>query len=135
MVGSTTLLHEGWLFRADPHRIGELYREQLHYSHFSSARWSDPDIDPSAWLPITVLGLWTRQGYHDVECGWYRLDFYADSTPGISTLSFEGVDYFADVWLNGCYLGSHEGCYTPFDFNVSDLLSGRNTLGCSDDLT
>lgn len=42
-------------------------------------------------------------------------------------LHFEGVDYFADVWLNGKELGSHEGAYTPFSFNVTKhLVRGRN---------
>ncbi len=128
MVRSTSLLDGSWLFRPDPHRLGELYREQLHYSHASSARWCEPDTDLSAWERIAVPGLWTRQGHPTVECGWYRLDFQAQPHSGISTLAFDGVDYFTDVWLNGRYLGSHEGCYGPFTFDVSDVISERNAL-------
>jgi beta-mannosidase len=45
-------------------------------------------------------------------------------------LVFDGVDYFADVWLNGVKLGSHEGAYTRFEFDVTDRLSenGSNYL-------
>lgn len=34
-------------------------------------------------------------------------------------LCFEGVSYRADVWLNGALIGSHEGAYTPFSFDVT----------------
>jgi beta-mannosidase len=37
-------------------------------------------------------------------------------------LVLDGVDYFAQVWLNGTQLGSHEGAYTRFEFDVTDLL-------------
>lgn len=42
-------------------------------------------------------------------------------------LVFDGVDYFADVWLNGVKLGSHEGAYTRFEFDVTDRLSGNGS--------
>lgn len=44
-------------------------------------------------------------------------------------LRFEGVDYFAEVWLNGVYVGEHEGHFNPFEFDVTPLLRlGENTL-------
>lgn len=65
---------------------------------------------------------------------WYRKTFdFNGSTEGIHQwLCFNGVDYKADVWLNGQYLGGHEGGYTDFSFCVTDglsaLLAGENTL-------
>ncbi len=38
------------------------------------------------------------------------------------TLAFDGVDYFADIWLNGQKLGSHEGAFTAFSFDVTGRL-------------
>jgi beta-glucuronidase len=35
---------------------------------------------------------------------------------------FYAVNYVCDVWLNGTYLGYHEGGYTPFAFDVSSIL-------------
>lgn len=35
---------------------------------------------------------------------------------------FEGVDYACDVYLNGEYLGSHEGMLSHFSFNISELV-------------
>jgi beta-galactosidase/beta-glucuronidase len=34
-------------------------------------------------------------------------------------LHFGAVDYRADVWLDGAYLGSHEGGHTPFSFDIT----------------
>jgi hypothetical protein len=42
---------------------------------------------------------------------------------------FKGVDYRAHVFLNGTYLGSHEGFFAPFEFNVTRVARvGENTL-------
>lgn len=44
-------------------------------------------------------------------------------------LRFDGVDYFADVWLNGQHIGQHEGHFAPFEFDVTDALHpGDNEL-------
>jgi hypothetical protein len=55
---------------------------------------------------------------------WYRKHFEpAASWTGQNVkLSFLGVNYFADVWVNGVYAGGHAGGYTPFGLDVSSLL-------------
>ena len=116
-----------WLFRPDPHQLGEHYPAQLHYSHSADARWCEPNADLSQWHAIAVPGLWNRQGHADLQCGWYRRQFARPEGERLQ-LIFDGVDYFADVWLNGHYLGSHEGYLGRFDFDVSDLLGEDNAL-------
>ena len=37
-------------------------------------------------------------------------------------LEFDGVDYSCDVWLNGHYLGRHDGAFEKFNFEVTDYL-------------
>jgi beta-mannosidase len=37
-------------------------------------------------------------------------------------IRFEGVDYYADVWLNDQYLGKHEGNFAPFEFDVTGAI-------------
>lgn len=55
---------------------------------------------------------------------WYQRSFTVDSRmTARRLLHFGAVDYLADVWLNGQYLGGHEGGYTPFTFDVTDLTS------------
>jgi hypothetical protein len=55
---------------------------------------------------------------------WYRKRFVvAEGDAGkLMRLAFDGVDYFATVWLNGEKLGEHEGCYVPFSYDVSQKL-------------
>ena len=44
-------------------------------------------------------------------------------------LHFRGVDYQAHVFLNGNFLGSHEGFFAPFEFSASHCARvGENTL-------
>ncbi len=42
---------------------------------------------------------------------------------GIRTiLNFEAVDQIAEVYLNGTFLGKHEGGYLPFSFDISNIM-------------
>lgn len=49
-------------------------------------------------------------------------------------LEFEGVDYSCTVWLNGHLLGSHEGMFSPFSFEVSKFLNYDKWAGGSNQL-
>ena len=42
-------------------------------------------------------------------------------------LHFGAVDWKADVWVNGIKLGTHQGGYTPFSFDVTAFLSKGKT--------
>ncbi len=81
---------------------------------------------------MTIPQNWYLAGlnYHGVI--WFRREFQADRSwrGRVVRLRFDGVDYFADVWLNGEYLGAHEGYFQPFIFDVSERLNygGRNVL-------
>lgn len=44
-------------------------------------------------------------------------------------ICFKAVDYIANVFINGHYLGSHEGFFAPFEFNFTPYAKeGKNTL-------
>lgn len=66
--------------------------------------------------------------YHPVM--WYGKTFEAAPKENRRTLlHFGAVDHEAEVWLNGRYLGSHSGGYTPFRFDVTDFIkAGTNAL-------
>jgi beta-mannosidase len=38
-------------------------------------------------------------------------------------LVLEGVDYSCEVWVNGHYLGKHEGMFSPIQFDVTGLIN------------
>lgn len=44
-------------------------------------------------------------------------------------LHFECSDYITEVYINGTLAGTHEGFFSPFEFDISNLVrSGENTL-------
>jgi beta-mannosidase len=43
-------------------------------------------------------------------------------------LGFNGVDYLTDVWINEHYLGSHEGYFSSFEYEITPFLSAENNL-------
>ncbi|MCK9279015.1 MAG: T9SS type A sorting domain-containing protein [Melioribacteraceae bacterium] len=64
---------------------------------------------------------------------WYRKSFIVND-PTLANhqvyLKFLSVNYMADVWVNGIWVGYHEGGYTPFAFDVTQYLnkSGNNVI-------
>ena len=51
---------------------------------------------------------------------WYKKTFEYSLRPGNRLfLYFGAVNYMADVYLNGEKLGSHEGGFTPFQFELT----------------
>ncbi len=63
---------------------------------------------------------------------YYRTTFSpADEMRAFDRLfvCFKGVDYKAHVFINGSFVGSHEGFFAPFAFDVSDYVrDGENVL-------
>jgi hypothetical protein len=63
------------------------------------------------------------------KCVWYRRRFRAPQLRPEERLllHFGAVDYLSMVWVNGTLAVEHEGGYTPFDADVTDVL--RNSEG------
>ncbi|MDD5707782.1 MAG: glycoside hydrolase family 2 TIM barrel-domain containing protein, partial [Kiritimatiellae bacterium] len=63
---------------------------------------------------------------------WYRTPFNVTEAMfrrGALFVRFRGVDYKAHVFVNGAYLGSHEGFCAPFEFDfTAHARCGRNVL-------
>jgi beta-galactosidase/beta-glucuronidase len=62
---------------------------------------------------------------------WYQREFkIPKSWKGQKVLlHFGAVDWQADVWVNDIKVGSHTGGYTPFSFDITQALNGKdNTL-------
>ncbi len=65
---------------------------------------------------------------------WYRRTFVREDD-GRVLLCFNGCDYRTDVWVNGHHVGSHEGAYCAFSFEITDYVrAGENilTVRCRD---
>jgi beta-galactosidase len=117
---SDTVLDLGWKFRlGDP------------------AGAARPDYDDGAWQAISLPHNW---GWSDAHLGktyyrgpgWYRrrLDAGPPETGRRYFLRFEAASEVAEVYLNGKLLGTHEGGFGAFCFEVTSALSpgGSNEL-------
>ena len=65
------------------------------------------------------------------ETVWYRRTFSVadENRHKRALLCFNGVDYEADVWLNGRHVMCHIGAYTPFSVDITEYLKdGENEL-------
>jgi hypothetical protein len=117
-LGATRIdCNRDWLFRTDPNQSGE------------ASGWtkSIPADTRSVNLPHT----WNIGEYHDyMGVGWYFRRFA--SPAGLAgrhvELHFGATFYKARVWLNGVELGSHEGGFTEYSFDVSSQLRNKNVL-------
>lgn len=43
-------------------------------------------------------------------------------------LHFDGVDYIANVYVNGTLAGMHEGFFAPFEFDISDYVTKEENI-------
>ena len=56
---------------------------------------------------------------------WYKKTFmYHKDASKKLFLHFGAVNYIADVYLNSEKIGSHEGGFTPFQFEITDKVKG-----------
>ena len=79
-----------------------------------------------AWTPIRVPWHWQLEDAFAAYEGivLYRCRFAHGRLPegAMLSLKFGGVYYAARVWLNGVYLGDHEGYFSAFEFDITDLV-------------
>ncbi len=94
-------------------------------------KYFDPGADRSSWKATEVPSNWylTEVGQHDGVV-WFQREFDVPTQMRGRKLSlrFRAVDYIARVWLNGTYLGSHEGYFTPFEFEVTDAVRDKGNV-------
>ncbi len=109
---SWTCLNGPWHFARDP---------DCRWRSASEVEWTDTIVVPFA--PETPASGIDDRGFYR-SC-WYRrrLDPYPTETSGDRVLlHFGAVDHEATVWVNGRYVGGHQGGYTPFTVDVTEAL-------------
>ena len=103
-----------WRFAIDPTNNGE------------TDTWFAPELDDRRWDRVDVPHCWPLDPrYQYTGRAWYRRTFESparDSDQHVR-LEFGAVFARARVWLNGVRLGTHEGGYTPFGFDVTTTLA------------
>ena len=96
---------------------------------------SEPDgMDGQILVPFAIESALSGVGrsIEEDEVLWYERQFSVpkDWNGSRIMLNFGAVDWKAEVYVNGQKAGEHTGGYTPFSFDITDLLArrGRNTL-------
>ena len=131
-------LEKGWGVMQDVRNLGEYY--EVYKYDFDPTWFGGGKIsEMTPWQPIDRLehlqlaladnpyyGFALRQ--FNAAPWWYRNIFDVPECGEYATITFKGVDYFADVWLNEVYLGSHEGYNNPFTFEVGGILKEKDNL-------
>lgn len=95
------------------------------------ANLNDDIIQAQHWVDIHVPANWYLEGHDISGVAWYRKHFKIPRQFAGKhfTLKFAGVDYTADVWLNGQHIGFHEGYFQPFSFDVTkDIVFGADNI-------
>jgi hypothetical protein len=107
----------------------------------SWAFWPDPAaaLEPASLaaessFQINVPAPWQSQA-EDLRlysgAAWYRRQFElpTDWKESRIFLRIEAADYFTEVWVNDYEVGSHEGGYLPFEFDITGaVIPGENSL-------
>ncbi|HKV89336.1 MAG TPA: glycoside hydrolase family 2 TIM barrel-domain containing protein [Candidatus Dormibacteraeota bacterium] len=88
-----------------------------------------PQFDDSSWTNIDVPGTFNIPPNRSTSSGYYRREFSVPATWSgtYAMLKLGAVRYVADVWLNGRYLGYHEGGDTPFALDATRALIAGGT--------
>ncbi len=111
-------LNGTWEFELDPGVSGE--QRDFHLG----APYSKKILVP--FCPESELSGIGQKDF--MLCVWYRRNF--DLPEGWQAkrilIHFGAVDYEAKVWVNGKLVGMHRGGYTPFSFEITDLVRKKD---------
>lgn len=92
-------------------------------------RWHDDDFDAGGWEAIEVPGHWrSTPAFSDTDGSLLYRRTFETSPPGEGRrawLTFDGLFYQGDAWLDGDYLGDTEGYFAPHTFEVTAALLDR----------
>jgi len=108
-----------WLLATDNGNVGR------------AERWFERVLPAAQPAPVPGILQQVFPGYHGVAWYWHTFALADEARPDERwLLGFGAVDYLAEVWLNGHYLGLHEGGETPFEFDITARLraAGQNLL-------
>ncbi len=76
------------------------------------------------FFSTNVLGLQAYEEYHL----WYACRFESETAGDNTWLRFEGVDTYAEIYLNGALIGETDNMLVEFEFPARGLRTGGNEL-------
>jgi len=140
---TTTSLNGVWNYIIDPYQTGfysfhlDQYDKQAkpsngaffnNYHASNKQELVEYDFDKSA--KITIPGDWNSQvpelKYYEGNV-WFKKSFdYELKDKKRLFVYFGAINYKADVYLNGKKLGTHEGGFTPFNYEVTSIVKPKD---------
>jgi beta-mannosidase len=107
--------------------------------------YPEVDFDDAAWGDLEVPGHWrSSPDFADTDGPLLARHRFETPDPGDDGhddagrrrwLTFDGVFYQSDVWLDGSYLGDTEGYFFPHTFEVTEQLGDRREHVLATELT
>ena len=114
-------LNGTWQFETDPGKSGE-----------ERGMMNAPALAGEITVPFCPESELSGVNNKDfMECVWYRREIEVPKSWRGSRviLHVDACDYFSKVWVNGKLAGYHRGGYTPFSFDITDLMEdGRGAV-------
>ena len=107
-------LNGTWKYKIDQNDVG--VRQSYYLTNHNYDSWRDIKV-PHNWYLVEEIG-----DYFGTI--WYERRFNVPNEFKGQRLflHFEGIDYISEVWVNGKYLGFHEGMFDPFDYEITDYV-------------
>jgi len=120
-----------WGLEIDPYDVGASNR--IWECRKESPEGTPENFDVDSFRKVRVPGDWNR-AYSDLTyyegVAWYhrKVERPAGWAGRRAFLYFEAANYRATIYWNGEDLGTHEGGFTPFQFEVTGKLQPKNRL-------
>ena len=140
-IHNKVVLNDGWQVQAAEQVMSD--GQTLSSEQVSTEGWYE------ATVPSTIMGVLTANGlYEDILEGtnylqadnspfkgawWYRTTFTLPTMGGdeFVKLLFDGVNYRANIWLNGVQLAGKDsvfGTFHTYSFDITPYAKEKNTL-------
>nr|P26257.1 RecName: Full=Beta-galactosidase; Short=Beta-gal [Thermoanaerobacterium thermosulfurigenes]AAA23249.1 beta-galactosidase [Thermoanaerobacterium thermosulfurigenes]CAA38462.1 beta-galactosidase [Thermoanaerobacterium thermosulfurigenes] len=111
-------INNNWYFKAD---YEEGYEKVDDLRSFENVNLPHTNIE----LPYNYFD---EKMYQIKSCYKYPLHISEKYRDKVIYIHFEGVMAYAQVYLNGLYIGEHKGGYTPFDIRIDEVYDWKKEL-------
>jgi beta-glucuronidase len=130
--GTTERLDGVWSFRADPYDTSvraKWFEVPLRDDSGALIPW---DFDFDQWEEMVLPATWNVQEeylyYYEHSVVFTRTFLYEKGPEARTMIRFGACAYAATVFLNGSYVGNHDGSSTPFVLDVTAAIEAENRI-------
>ncbi len=127
-VTSRISFNGDWKYKSDEMQSGE--QENWQDPKFIKESWSKlPSYKlPASWNTINEGGTLRYDRYEGFFWFFYQFTQEEIEEEREYFISFKGINYYCKVWINGMYLGEHQGGFLPFQLRIPTGVLGKNNF-------